>query len=103
MAARATPAASSVAVSRPTICATAARPAATPSLLERGGDIRDMPVQAALREQGAGEKTGGKNPERQTQQLVLHHESDRADDCEQDQDRDNAGRSPFTLSAPCRD
>ena len=55
IAARATPAASSGAVSRPTICDTALR--AAPGCLgfaSAGGDVGHVPIQAALREQWAG-------------------------------------------------
>ena len=83
IAARATPAWSSAAVSRPTMCDTAARPAARSPCLERGGDIGDMPVQAALRDQGAGHQRDDENAERQAQQRVLDDEGDRSDNGEQ--------------------
>ena len=60
MAARATPASSSAAVSRPTMCDTAARPAAMPSLSSAAATSRDVLVQAALRDQGAGEEGHGR-------------------------------------------
>ena len=54
MAAREMPAASSAAVSRPTMCDTATRAAVDVSLAERDGDVRHVPMQAALRDQCAG-------------------------------------------------
>ncbi len=39
--------------------------------LERGGDVGDVPVQAALRDQGAGEERRGEDAERQAKQLML--------------------------------
>ena len=75
--------------------ATAARPPARPSLFQRVGDIGDMPVQAALRDQGAGDDGDGEQSERQAEQFVFDNERDRADNAKEEQDRDDAdGVSP---------
>ena len=58
--------------------------------LERGGDIGDVPVQAALREQSAGDQRDDENAERQAQQCVLDDEGDRSDNGENDQQRNKA-------------
>ena len=63
MAARATPASSSARVSRPTILATASRPASTPPLVERIGHGGDMLIEAPLRDQRARE--AGKDEKRE--------------------------------------
>ena len=68
-------------------CGAAADDAA---LFQRVGDIGDVPVQAALRDQGAGDDGDGDQSERQAQQLALDNEGDCADDAEEQQDRDDA-------------
>ena len=95
IAARATPASSSAAVSRPTICDTARAAGGDAVGLKRGGDIRDVPVQAALRDQGAGEQAPWRTiPNGRRKQLMLDDEGDRSDDAEQDQNCDDAGAAP---------
>jgi hypothetical protein len=42
-------------------------------LVERGCDIRDMPVETPLRDEGAGKDSCDENAKRQTQQLILDH------------------------------
>ncbi len=104
IAARATPAWSSAAVSRPTMCDTAARLGGEVAGFERGGDIGDVPVQAALRDQGAGDQRDDENAERQAQQCVLDDEGDRSDNAENDQKRNNArGTASSRASARRRD
>ena len=91
IAARATPAASSAAVSRPTMCDTAARPASRSVGFERGCDIGDMPVQAALRDQRACRERNDENAEWQTEEFALNHECNQPDDDNDDQHRNRAG------------
>ena len=59
---------SSVAVSRPTMCATASAAGDEAVLFQGGGDIGDMAIQASLRDQRAGEERRGDRAERQAQQ-----------------------------------
>ena len=71
IAARATPAASSacgVAADDVRDCGAAGGDAA---VFERGRHVRDVPVQASLRDQRAGDEAGDENPERQAQQRAL--------------------------------
>ena len=98
IAARATPAASSSAVSRPTMRDTAIAAGGNAVLVERGCDIRHVPVETALCDEAAGDETRGNNPERQPQQLMLDHQSDCADDYYQDHDGNDASGAAFTFA-----
>ena len=75
-------------MSRPTIARHGDAAGCCSILIERGCDIRDMPVQAPLRDEGAGEETGNENAERQTQQLMLDDQRNPAHHYGNDQDRD---------------
>ena len=71
IAARATPASSSAAGSRPTIFATARRPPVEPLGVERVGDGLDVLVEAALREQRRSQRREGEQAQPRAAQHVL--------------------------------
>ena len=60
---------------------------------ERGRDIGDVPVQAALRNQGAGEDRGSEEPEGNAKQRLFDHKGDRSDDAKNDQNCDNTRKT----------
>ena len=50
---------------------------------ERVGDIGDVPVQAALRDQGAGDDGDGDQSERKPEQFAFDNDGDRADNAKE--------------------
>ena len=64
------------------------------ALLERIGNIADMPVQAALRDQTRGEQSHQQKSETQAQQFVLHDDGNCGNDRQNDEERNSAGEPP---------
>ena len=60
------------------------------ALLKGAGDVRHVPVQAALGDQRACGERGDKQPKRQAEQNVLHQRGGRSDNDKDDQNRDDA-------------
>ena len=56
------------------------------ALFQRGGDVGDVLVQAALRDQGAGDDGCGDQSKWQAKQFALDDECDRSDDGKEKQD-----------------
>ena len=73
------------------------------ALLQRGGDIGDVLVQATLRDQGAGDDGDNDQSERQAKKFALNDEGDRPDDGKEKQDCDDAGATPPISLRPYRD
>ena len=103
MAAREMPAASSAAVSRPTMCDTATRAAVMSPLPSVTATSRHVPMQAALRDQCAGKQGRGQDAGGPAEQFALHEESNSADDGDEDRDRGDACGPPRVCCQRSRD
>ena len=73
------------------------------ALLERVGNIADMPVQAALRDQARGEQSHQQKSETQAQQLMLHDDRNCGNDRQNDEECNSTGEPPQFLTRRFRD
>ena len=99
MAARATPKASRLAGSRPTMCLTAFRPAGNPPALERARHSSDVVVKAALGDQGRDQQAFGDRPEIGAAAGAVDHQTENRRAADQHDGGDDAALAPRCLAA----
>ena len=71
------------------------------ALFQRGGDIGDVLVQAALRDQGAGDDGDADQSERQAKQLAFDNEGNCADNAEEQTGSRRCQRLVASTRRPC--